>query len=343
MSDTALFDTDNQSLLPVLMREGVLLKVSISFWRGHKKLRPEDIGLEKQDVSDRLISLGHKRLLPKEALAGLSLIEGRAHALVEANTFPFLNGIAHFLPNAKLAEVNKELEDLEDKFWVAKEQFLNKYSSLRQSASEEWREMAEKLVKDPDRLVATIDASFPYPNQMDRFYAFNTQFFQIAMPQNLAAELVDVAEHQAVVEARQKAAEEASAKIRSGVESFVSDCVASLREQTAQLCEDMLSSINNSETGVHQKTLNRLVRFIDQFKQMNFANDWEMEQQLEQVKRELLTRTAEEYRDSRTARNRLKQGLSQLANQARELAKQDASELVQRFGGLGHRRFALAV
>ena len=105
------------------------------------------------------------------------------------------------------------------------------------------------------------------------------------------------------------------------MESFVADCVASLREQTAQLCEDMLSSINGCETGVHQKTLNRLVRFIDQFKSMNFANDTVMEQQLENVKKELLTKTAEEYRDSAVARARLKQGLSQLANQAKQLAR----------------------
>ena len=202
--------------------------------------------------------------------------------------------------------------------------------------------MAQNLVKDPERLVATIEASFPFPNQMDRFFAFDVQLFQIAMPQKLAAELIEVADQQALIEARQRAVVEASAKIRSGVESFVSDCVASLREQTAQLCEDMLSSINNCDTGVHQKTLNRLVNFIDQFKQMNFANDSEMERQLEQVKRQLLTKTAQEYRDSATARNKLKHGLSQLANQARELAKQDASEIVQRFGELGHRRFALA-
>jgi hypothetical protein len=51
MSDIALFDTgtDNHNLLPVLTREGVLLKVSISLWRGHKKLKPEDIGLRPPD------------------------------------------------------------------------------------------------------------------------------------------------------------------------------------------------------------------------------------------------------------------------------------------------------
>ncbi|MEQ2009765.1 MAG: hypothetical protein ABMA26_23515 [Limisphaerales bacterium] len=69
---------------------------------------------------------------------------------------------------------------------------------------------------------------------------------------------------------------------------------------------------------MHQKTLNRLVRFIDQFQQMNFANDTEM------------------------ARQRLVAGLSRLGAEARSLAQQDASELVQRFGSLGQRKFELA-
>jgi hypothetical protein len=75
---------------------------------------------------------------------------------------------------------------------------------------------------------------------------------------------------------------------------------------------------------------------------MNFANDRVMEQQLESVKRELLTRTVEEYRDSAVARARLKQGLAQLANQAKQLARSDATELVQRFGEPGRRKFNLA-
>ena len=56
-------------------------------------------------------------------------------------------------------------------------------------------------------------------------------------------------------QARQKAAQEAGQKIRFEVESFVADCVASLREETAQLCEDMLSSINGSETEFARKPL----------------------------------------------------------------------------------------
>ncbi|MEN9576799.1 MAG: hypothetical protein RL514_4654, partial [Verrucomicrobiota bacterium] len=137
-------------------------------------------------------------------------------------------------------------------------------------------------------------------------------------------------------------ANEAATKIHRDVAVFVADCVASLREQTATLCQEMLTSIQTSEKGVHQKTLNRLVRFIDQFQQMNFANDTEMARQLETVRSELLTRAAEEYRDSATARQRLVTGLSRLGAEARALAQEDASELVQRFGSLGQRKFQLA-
>src|SRR5258706_13951455 len=134
------------NLLDVLTREGVLINVSVRYWRGCKKLRPEDLGLEAEAVSNRLISLGHKRLLPKDATADLALIEGRAHALIDGNTFPFLNGLGHFLPNSKLADVTGKLETLEREFWQAKEEFTRAYARHRAEALAERRQTAPKLV-----------------------------------------------------------------------------------------------------------------------------------------------------------------------------------------------------
>jgi hypothetical protein len=331
-----------QNLLGVLTREGVLINVSVRFWRGTKKLRPEDIGLDPGDLSDRLISLGHKRLLPKEALSGLSVAESRAHALVEANTFPFLNGLAHFLPNSKLAEVTGRLRELEREFWQARDQFLGDYSRLRESASREWRTLAEKLAPDPDRLVSVIEASFPGPGVINRFFGFDTQLFQISAPERLGMDLVALGDQETLIKARREAAEAAGRKIRDDAQGFVADCIATLREQTATLCDEMLESIRSCDTGVHQKTLNRLVKFIDQFKAMNFANDTEMEQQLQRVRKELLSRTAEEYRNSAFAQQQLTQGLRNLSQHARELTKADTRALVSRFGEMGRRRFSLA-
>ena len=334
--------SSHPELLGVLTREGVLLNVSVRYWRGCKKLKAEDLGLDPDDVSARLISLGHKRLLPREAMATLALVESRAHALVEANTFPFLNGLAHFLPNPRLDEVTGRLEELGREFWAAKQTFLDRYATLRTDAATEWQAMAAKLVADPARLVATIEDSFPQGARMDRFFGYDLNLFHIAVPERLGLDLVSVADQQQIMLSRQQAGASAAAKIHREVESFVTDCVATMREQTAKLCEEMLESMRTGETGVHQKTLNRLTRFIDQFKQMNFAQDIEMEQQLDTVRRELLSRTAQEYRDSATARQRLTTGLGHLAEQARQLVAADKSAVLQRLVEPGRRRFHLA-
>ena len=104
----------------------------------------------------------------------------------------------------------------------------------------------------------------------------------------------------------------------------------------------MLASFRDGKTGVHQRTLNRLVDFIDQFKSLNFAGDQDLEARLEEVRKQFLTRTAEEYRDDGKARTRLTQGIKNLADSARELARADAQEIVERFGQMGVRRFHLA-
>lgn len=67
---------ENQ-LLEVLTREGVLINVSVRYWRATKKLNAEDLGLDPERVTERLISLGHKNLLPKEALEAFALVESR--------------------------------------------------------------------------------------------------------------------------------------------------------------------------------------------------------------------------------------------------------------------------
>ena len=331
--------TPNPHILSALTREGVLLHVSVRYWRAHKKLNPEDVGIDPAKLSERLISLGHKRLMPKEALAPLALIESRAHALVEANTFPFLEGLAKFLPNARLIEVQEGLQTLEGEFQNARVEFMRSYDQLRQQAMQEWASLAQRLVPDPERFLAAIRNAYPTPQKLAQSFGFEVRLFQLALPAELSLQALGFEEQREVIEARRQAAQDASQRIHRDAEAFVAECVTSLREQTAQLCEEMLSSMENGKTdGVHQKTLNRLNAFIDQFRQMNFAGDREMEQQLERVRRELLSRTAADYRQSPSAKRNLTQGLQSMRDHARQLAQQDAQEIVARFGQLGQRR-----
>ena len=87
--------------------------------------------------------------------------------------------------------------------------------------------MAQKLVSDPERLVASIEAAFPPAGRMDQFFGFDTQLFQIAVPDRLGLDMLALGDQEQLVQARQRAAQEAGLKIRSDVQTFVADCVAS--------------------------------------------------------------------------------------------------------------------
>lgn len=329
------------SLLDALACKGVLISVSIRYWRACRKLKPEDLGLATDQVNDRLISLGHKRLLPKDCLRSLALLGNRAHALVDENTFPFLNGVARYLPNERLTDVNARLGQLQNEFTAERDAFLTDYPVYRERALTEWEATARRLVDDPERLVAVIESAFPLPGSMERHFGFHVSLFQVSVPDVPRADLIDAGTQQELIDARAAAAREARERIASSCDEFIRDCTVELRSQTARLCTEMLETINGTGS-VHQKTLNRLVRFIDHFRELNFVNDAEMELQLEKVRSGILQRTAGEYRDSASARDRLVSGLTALRNRASAMAREDVSALVENFGALGRRKFTLA-
>ena len=72
--------SDNR-LLDALSCRGVLVNVSVRYWRARKKLNPEDLGLTTDQVNARLISLGHKKLLPKDCLRSLARLSIRSRRI----------------------------------------------------------------------------------------------------------------------------------------------------------------------------------------------------------------------------------------------------------------------
>ena len=113
-----------------------------------------------------------------------------------------------------------------------------------------------------------------------------------------------------------------------------------MREETARLATEVLATIDGSENGVHQRTLNRLTTFIDSFRSLNFAGDQQLEATLEKFRRDLLQRSAEDYRNDSEAMDSLTDGLSRLRENAVQLARSDAREVLSRFSQMGARKLA---
>lgn len=332
--------SSNQPLLDGICRRGVLVSTSVRYWRGCKRLNAEDLGLDPANVSERLIQLGHKRLVPRDALAAFALIESRVNATVESSSFPFLGGIARFVPNARLGDLTDRLDKLRDEFREATLEFVAGYGPLREQAMNEWREAARHLSGSSERLILTIEQSFPPAGDITKRFALETRLFQIAAPDSIRFEVAEGLEQMEVAEDRRRIADDASRRLQSDLDGFIRESVASLRQETAQLATDVLATIDSSGNGVHQRTLNRLSGFIDSFRTLNFAGDQQLEQTLERFRRDLLQRSAEDYRNNSSAMASLTDGLAKLRENAVQLAKADAREVIARFGQLGARKLA---
>lgn len=330
---------ENQ-LLDGICQRGVLINTTVRYWRGCKRLKPEDLGLKPSDVSNRLIRLGQKRLIPKDALADFSLVESRANTAVEGASFPFLGGIARFVPNPNLANTIVTLEKLRTEFTDAARSFSENYPELREKALAEWREAAQHLNGSAERLIATIEQSFPPAGAISQRFEFSWQLFQITAPESIRLEIVDGISQIEAAQDRQRIAGEATRRMQSDLDSFIRDSVASLRQETARLASDVLATIDGSEKGVHQRTLNRISSFIESFRTLNFSGDQQLENTLEHFRRDLLSRSAEEYRSNPGAMGSLTDGLNRLRETAVQLAREDASDIVARFGKVGQRRLA---
>lgn len=338
---------ENQ-LLDAVCQKGVLVTTTIRYWRGCKRLKAEDLGLKSKDVSDRLIRLGQKRLIPREALADFSLVESRAHAAVEGASFPFLGGIARFVPNPNLATTITTLEKLRAEFVEASLSFSENYPTLREKALAEWSEAAQTLngnsgdIGNAERLISTIEQSFPPVGAISQRFDFSWQLFQISAPDSIRLEIVDGITQIEAAQDRQRIATEATHRMQSDLNAFIRESVQSLRQETSRLASDVLATIDASDKGVHQRTLNRIGTFIESFRSLNFAGDAHLEQTLEQFRRDLLNRSAEEYRNQPGAMASLTDGLNRLRETAVQLAREDASSIVARFGQV-QRRLATAI
>jgi len=327
-------------LLDAVCRRGVLVATSVRYWRGCKKLSPEDLGLDPAHVSDRLIQLGHKRLIPRDALQAFALIESRVQATVESSSFPFLGGIGRFVPNPRLGDLMDRLEKLRDEFREATLDFVAGYGPLRETALAEWREAAQHLNGSAERLIATIEQSFPPAGEIAKRFAFETRLFQIAAPDSIRLEVVEGIAQMEAAEDRRRIADEATRRIQADLDGFIRESVTTLREEAGRLAGEVLETIDQSTIIVHQRTLDRLTDFIERFRALNFAGDTQLEQTLERFRRDLLTRSAEDYRNDRNALGNLTEGLQRLRENAVQLARSDAREVVSRFGQMGTRRLA---
>lgn len=116
-----------------VLKDVRVFNLSVRLWTGKKKLRHDDLHVQKDDLMpEDLASLGHKKICDPAKLAVFGTLKRRMETLLQNNGVRFLGGYA--IPETKVAEICTGLDEIVREGMEAKETFLNEYDQ----AVEDW-------------------------------------------------------------------------------------------------------------------------------------------------------------------------------------------------------------
>lgn len=288
-----------------IFKDGVLVDVNVSYWSGAKSLKPEDLGLDPKSLPEAF-KLGRKFLIPTKVMQEFRKIESRARRVVDNNSFQFPIGGARFVPRKKFVAVIDSLNKLRIEYTTLVNDLVKNYDEYRSQMRQIYVGAAETAFYAQEEAVnefsidereqskeayintfmARIETFYPAPETLRAKYSLSWDLFEMAVPKMRKGDEQDMV-------GRQTDADEADRIYREQfnrkVTTFVDDVVASLREQTVEICSRISENIKSGKV-ITGKTLKSLKTFVDRFSELNFVGDTRVEEQLATLRSEFLDR-----------------------------------------------------
>jgi len=287
-----------------LMSQGVIVKLSVSRWRATAKLTSETLGLrfaghEGYDFMEEYIRLGQQKLLPSKVLSNIEHSERRARMILESYSFDTVWG--RFIPFRAFNEWERENKIVRSEFLENAKEISNQYKEIVILIKEEYKKLAKDVwyrlypnQGDPtvafiSDFVDKIAAQIPSQINIVNSFKYDTTYFIIPMPsfiqENLAkAERIkrqmetEKFNNDLEKETKQKISEEYLRRKKELIDGFLESTVVSMRRYIAELCDAVLSSLQQEGTlgnitPKHTKKLREMVRKV---KLLNFYDDNEI-------------------------------------------------------------------
>lgn len=344
-----------KSQLQKLFIDGVLISFHVNAWSGARILRPEDLGLEKEDISEAF-KLGRKMLIPKAVIQKFHRLDVQGRKIIEKNSIVFPIGSARFIPRRRLAKTVKELTRIQSEYLSAAEELTVNYQKYREEMLPVYQQAAEVAfdkkfpavqefgaVENLDNLnsdretkkgdfvqafMTRVESYYPKVEKLRSKFDMTWDLFEVDAPRMKLTTSEDISDEET---AKALAADELKKQMSNKIASFVNDAVTVLRQETSELCKHIATAIQEGRV-VKSSTIQSLREFIDRFKDMNFVGDTIVESQLE----ELRTQFLEQHENtSITQEIELKEELGRrlnlIADEAEKLTEADIGGITGRY------------
>ena len=326
-----------------------LIVHSVGFPHPSMSNKPEFFGLDatKENIK-KFMSLGKMRLFPSEVQERVfgsmddspihewELIRSQFQSFVNSYTFAFMN-IGRSLPIAKLPACTELERLLKLRGEDAKIKYIAHYEQLKDESIRFWRDHSELYHISADDMELFIRASFPKRDSIEDKFRFTVSYFE-AMPPELIGQVnqIDALEKQGVIEACNKVASEAGKQLKEQVDEFVVSVAADLEEKTKVALCSLIDSIKSGKW--NQKSINSVLKFAEEFHDINFINYTELQEFMDGFKVQLSEYKAQDVKSDTTLTESMTDFLNQSVGQLEEMAQEDKQEVLRGFGSMGRRK-----
>ena len=234
----------------------VAIQLSIRFWPGFVKLRPQDLGLDPKRIDPNIIYLGNKKLYPKERRDLFANNCNRARYYLHDNSFAYAVDTVRAIPARNLPRVEARLAEFKAEHAGLVEEFLRDYDEIRS----EWKRVVDE--KHPG-LWKLLEPHYPTPAVLRSKFSFTWRIFNIK-----AADTPAETSTPEVIEAY----ENAKRRLQEDYEAMVEEAVVYLRNEVSKSVNNLAGRIRNGKI-IKTGTLDNVRNVAAWFEDLNIFGD----------------------------------------------------------------------
>jgi len=283
-----------------LMEQGVIVKLSISRWRAFSKITPELLGLKFYDeegfnFTKKYLDLGRQKLLPAEIMSEIDAVEVKARNNLDNYSFDTVWG--RFVPFTAFNEWEYNNNIIRNDFFKQGIVLRDRYDGVINSVKKEYRKMAkdvwlrmysngngEATESFIENFVGKVVEKIPCKEEIYSSFKYSSTFLIIPMPSFMSdnsskIEQIKYKEFDTELEKQTKARirDECLNRKRDLIDGFLESTVVSMRKYIYETCTAILMSMSKNEKNkINVNHISRLKDMIKKIKLLNFYNDYEI-------------------------------------------------------------------
>lgn len=314
----------------LVMRQGLVVMLSMGRWRAEQKLLAEDLALNASEMLSDYIRLGKKTLIKPELQKKMNSIESLSRNAIRKYSYdtPF----GYFVPAGAYPVLDDVMKEYEAKWMAMGEALATEMKKNEVEIREAYRTFAMSLYKRlrkkgsarryAKEYVERVVGDIPTPEKVRNSFYFSFQSGEVPVPkvmskyvrQELLNEESAKLKLDAVREAAQAKVETAvkreeavqkmharrmaryEARKEKDVDRFLDAVGSQIRSMILDTTKAALSSISRNE-GLCGRTSGALSKLVKDFRMMNILDDDSLESEIDKLEglmKETSTRTNEQ-------------------------------------------------